>query len=1228
MVFALSSKSIIIMKTTNKLQFNYLIILFLLTVGLTKSAAQIKISPGNNFENLAYKKIGKGECSISDGILVSRDAYASFGNAEWQNYRMSFEARVPKTEEQVQIWFSFREQGRNERYLVGFKGGLQNDIEIGRMGLMGADAFLGIRNLDFEPALGEWYTFTIEVCKNRIRIFLNNQDKPIIDVIDENAQLLPAGKVALGGSWIKTEFRNLEVTELAENFLDNVKVDEYSYYLTAEEKEVKRKAERKQYKPIVVSSINSSRTEISLDGNWLFKPGYEFEDQKSASELAKSDDNWHLIDVPNFWNPSRIWNHGETFMKQKYPKGGSDTYFQNETDRCKNYTFDYEKTKVGWYRQWIELPEGISNKQLELAFDAVSKVAEVYVNGTKAGANIGMFGAFNVDVSELVKPGKNLVAVKVKQDYVNDIADADEVATIAVTVEVTNQMLKDLPHGFYHNSPSGIWQPVKLIITEPLKIEDVYIKPSLTGADFEVTVKNNSDAKSIFSIHTNINDKENNNNFVQAESLAKLTLQAGEEKVLTYSINDLQPKLWSPESPNLYDFTFSLQMQKSDKLVDSKIITSGFRTFEAIGDYFYLNGNRYWLRGANHTPHALGINDKALAEKTFDLYHNGNIMITRSHTIPYSKVWMDAADKKGVGVSFEGTWPWLMIGVGENSIPTEDLLEVWSSEWLGLMKRYRNHPSLFYWTINNEMNFTHNEDEVERIETKMGIVSDVVKDMREVDPTRPICFDSGYTRKQVRHKHDNTFFEKYDDGDIDDGHNYSGWYHSSIFDNFISTPFQDRKTDGRPLITQEWSTGYPNTETGHHTRFYLWQHQNTQTHVGNQAYPFGDPKYSLENNAFLTSELVEAVRRTHDKLAGMHNFSSITWFQNVYDAQRVKPYPTYYRMQNSLNPVLISAELWGRHFYAGEPLATRFCIVNDKVDGQVLGATELKWEITYEDNRVISSGTYNMPEVEHYDREWLKPEIVLPTDFNGDRLNGKLKLFLTQNNTVIAQNEYNLLIAKKEWVSTNVSESKEIVLIDSGDETAKVLDFIGLKYSTEKNIKSGLNTKAELYIISGKAAYNKKQIALIQSKIEKGAKVIMLNPGEQITHIFPEYISSYLDKKLETAHIDIPESKIFDGIEHMDLRYFNNNKAEKPLVYTGLIQVNEDSEAEPLVSGCEHRYARIKDRRKEMITMKGFPIVSIENGGKVILSEMMLNKGVTDPIAAKLLSNMIIDILE
>lgn len=1178
-------------------------------------------------QNPQYQVVGLGDCYVDESKLVSREAYASFGNPEWMNYRFSFEARVPESEDQVQIWASFREQGRNERYVVGLKGGLQNDIEIGRMGLMGDDTFLGIRNLDFQPSLGQWYTVTIEICKNRVRVFLNDDKKPRIDVIDEHADLLPAGKVAVGGSWIKTEFRNLKVVELPEDYLDDKIVDEYSYYLTKEEKEKKRRTDRKAFEPIVINQINPSRTEISLDGNWLFKPEHEIPKDGDSKALKAGDDNWHVMDVPNFWNPSRIWLHGETFMDQQFPKGVSDTYYQKETDRCEGYTFDYKKTKVGWYRQYVELPESINDKHLELSFDAVSKVAEIYVNGKKAGSNIGMFGAFHVDITDLVSPGKNVIAVKVMRDFVENIKDADAIATIAVTVEVTNQMLKDLPHGFYRGNPAGIWQPVKLIITEPVKIEDVYIKPNLTGAEFDVTIKNYGYKKAVFNLNTKITDNKNGENLLAKNKQYKLTLEAGEQKVFTHTIEDIQPKLWSPEDPNLYDFSFSLQALKSNEIIDSQLISSGFRTFETRGDFFYLNGNRYWLRGANHTPHALGINDAALAEKTFELYHEGNIAVTRSHTIPYSKVWMDAADKMGVGVSFEGIWPWLMIGIGENSIPDQKLLDVWKTEWLGLLKKYRNHPSLFYWTINNEMNFTHHKDDVALLEPKMKIVSDVVKQMREVDPTRPICFDSGYTREQIANKTDSVFFEKFDDGDIEDGHNYSGWYHSSIFDNFKGAPFMKRKTKGRPLITQEWSTGYPNTETGHHTRSYLWQHQNTQTHVGNHAYPFGNPRYSLENNAFLTSELVEAVRRTHDQLAGMHNFSSITWFRNVYDAKRVEPYPTYYQMKNSLSPVLVSAELWGRHFYTDfeKILPTRICIVNDQVNGEDLGVTDLKWEITYQDNRVINSGSYKIPPVKHYGRHWITPDITLTENFTSNRLNGKLRLFLAQDGKEIATNEYNLVIAKKEWIDTKDLENKKIVLVDFDGQTKPVLDYLGFKTSIEVGIASALSQKADIVIFSGinSQEISEKEVQLINQKMKSGAHIVLLNTGKIAPDIFPKHVSGYLEKPNETAQVDIPESGVFDGIEHMDLRYFNNEKEEKPLVFTGLLQVHEKSGVESLSSACQHRYARIKDRRKEMVTMKGFPIISIEDGGKVILSEMMTEKGLTDPIAAKLLVNIL-----
>lgn len=1214
----------------NNSQFNYILLLLIFGFGLTITNAQVKISSEDNFKYISYSKIGRGECSIENGVLTSRDAYASFGDKNWKNYRVTFEAKVPSTEEQVQIWASFREQGRNERYIVGLKGGLQNNIEIGRMGLMGDDAFLGIRSLDFSPALGEWYKISIEICKNRIRVFLNDENKPRIDVIDENAQLLPSGKIGLGGSWIKTEFRNLEVKELSENFLDNVAVDEYSYYIKKEDKEIQRKKERNQYKPIVVSNVNTTRTEISLDGKWLFKPGYELETNDAAFSNATEDTDWHIMEVPNFWNPSRIWLHGETFMEQNFPKGVSDTYYQKETDRCENYTFDYKKTEIGWYRQWLELPKAIDGKHLELSFDAVSKVAEVYLNGKKAASHVGMFGNFIVDISEFAKPGNNLIVVKVMRDYGEDIENANAIATIAVTVEVTNQMLKDLPHGFFPGNPAGIWQPVKLVITDPIKIEDVYIKPSLTGADFQVTIKNYNSKKVKFNLNTSISDTKVDNLLASETSLNKLQLEAGEEKIFTFKIDGLQPKLWTPTTPNLYDFNFTIANTKTNTSLDAQTIRSGFRTFETHGDYFYLNGNRFWLRGANHTPHALGINDAALANRTMQLYHDGNIAVTRSHTIPYNKVWLDAADENGVGVSFEGTWPWLMIGVGENSIPKKELLNIWKNEWLDLMKKYRNHPSLFYWTINNEMNFTHNKDDVKRIETKMGIVSDVVKEMRALDPSRPICFDSGYTREEIEFKHNDTFFKTFDDGDIDDGHNYSGWYHSSLFDNFSGKQFMKRKTEGRPLISQEWSTGYPNNETGHHTRSYLWQHQNIQTHVGNQAYPFGDPKYSLEDNAFLTSELAEAVRRSHDKLAGLHNFSSISWFRNVYDAKRVVPYPTYYRMKNSLNPVLVSAELWGRHFYTGEKLPTHFCIVNDKVDGQTLEPSTLTWQITHKDGRVIGSGTYQIPEVGHYSRYWLTPEIIIPDDFEGDRLDGKLTLSLVQNGTKISQNDYDLLFAKKSWAQPVGIEKKKIVVVDFSKNTTPVLDFINVQYTTVPTIEKAFHKKADLYIISGieeVSNLTEKDFELIRENFNKGNKILMLNTGKKATEIFPKYISNYLEKPLETAHMDIPESKIFNDIKFMDLRYFNDNKGEKPLVYKGLIQVYKKDGIISLVSGCEHKYARGDDQRAQLLTMKGFPVISIEDEGKVIISEMMLDKGLNDPVAAKILSNMIVDLI-
>ncbi|KAA6313296.1 hypothetical protein EZS27_035912, partial [termite gut metagenome] len=260
----------------------------------------------------------------------------------------------------------------------------------------------------------------------------------------------------------------------------------------------------------------------------------------------------------------------------------------------------------------------IDNKRLELTFDAVSKVAEVYINGTLAGSHIGMFGDFKVDGTKLLKPGKNLITVKVTRDFIKNIEDADKVVSVAVTVPVTNKMLNDIAHGFYQENPAGIWQPVNLVISDLIKIEDVYIKPTLTGANFEVTIKNYSGKKSIFDLSTEIIEDDTKNPFYSETPVKKVSLAADEEKVIKYTITGLKPRLWTPNHPNLYDFNFTIKTKKQPEK-DRVSILSGLRTFEVKNGLFELNGVPYWLRGGNHTPFALAPNDLTLANTFYQL---------------------------------------------------------------------------------------------------------------------------------------------------------------------------------------------------------------------------------------------------------------------------------------------------------------------------------------------------------------------------------------------------------------------------------------------------------------------------------------------------------------------------------------------------------------------------------------------------------------------------------
>jgi len=1193
--------------------------IFLLLVSstaFTQSVPSFKEDFSNDKNN--YDKTGRGLCEIKNGVLTTKDVYASFGEPNGHDYAITFKAKAVSGEEQVQIWAGFRAHNRDDRYILGFRGGGQDNIYLSRMGFMGADEFLALRPLDFHPEVDKWYAFRIEVCFNRIRVFINDEKLPRIDVIDRNSTLAPFGKVTLGGGWIKTEYDDLAITPLPADYLKNTPKEEYAVVVTPKEKEQKRKAERKTYHPVVVDKLTDTRTTVSLNGQWLFMPVYEMGEEGQAVSPKANDNDWHSMNVPSFWNPIRIWLHGETFGP--HAKGVSDAYFRKETERCEAYTFDYKQTSAAWYRQWIELPAGIEQKNTELHFDAVSKIAEVWINGTQAGKHTGMFGDFTVNGTGLFKPGKNLVVVKVVRDFVKDIKDAGKVVDVAVSVEVTNKMLKDLAHGFYGGDPAGIWQPVSLVITEPVKISDVFIKPTLTGASFEVTVKNHTQQDKQLVITTHIADKQGKVLYT-GDDLKAVTLKAGEQKRLTYAVKGLQPKLWTPQAPNLYDFTFSVAA--NGKTADQTTITSGFRTFESKDGYLLLNGKRYWLRGGNHTPFALAPNNVQLAEKFYDLMKAGHMEVTRTHTSPYNELWMDAADRKGIGVSFEGTWPWLMINA---SMPDSQLIRLWADEFLDLLKKYRNHPSLLFWTINNEMKFYDNEPDLEKAKMKMQIVSDVVKRMRGIDPTRPICFDSNYKRKGKEKKFGADFFKNIDDGDIDDIHAYINWYDHTLFKQFNGEFQEENHTEGRPLISQEMSTGYPNNETGHGTRFYALVHQTPQTLVGNYAYEYSDPALFLQSQAFITGELAEALRRSNDKASGILHFALLTWFRNAYDEKKIEPYLAYYAMQRAMQPVLVSAEIWGRHFYAGTPMPVRVCVVNDLEDGSSLPASTLTWKLVSADNKVLASGTQAVPVVAHYTRQWVEPVINIPASLPVAKTAAKLVLTLTGNGKTIAANEYDVLLAAKNWNA--IAANKKIVYLGNS-QTGSVLDFLSVPHTTATSVKEALSTKADVYVLAGTTDgkdLTNEEAQQMKAIISNGGSVLVLNAA-MAKAIYPEYIQGTITPtEGDIVNMDIPESHVFDGIEPLELRYFNNNKREVPTVCNAALQITRDPQVAILAKHIKvHGYINgdMASRSKAMEKIEGATIVQINDKGKAIVSTMSLEKGVTDPVAGKLLVNML-----
>ena len=346
----------------------------------------------------------------------------------------------------------------------------------------------------------------------------------------------------------------------------------------------------------------ASKGKIILSGgNWELQRASEVTASgEEISTLGYKPENWIVATVP-----------GTVLSSYKNIGAIADpNYADNQLQVSESFFWSNF-----WYRDEFEVPEGFKQDRLFLNFDGINWKANVFLNGKKLGRIEGAFMRGKFDVTDLVVPGKNVVAVEIiRNNHIGAIKEKNKQSTDF------NGGILGADNPTFHATigwdwiPTvrgrniGIWNDVfltstgKVTVADPL-VTSVLPLPDTTSATLtaEVIVKNH-DANTV---NGTLEGKVGDITFQQPVSLA-----AGEEKTVVFDVKDFpqlkmeNPRLWWPKgygAPNLYDANFTFKVD--DKVSDAKDFKVGIRQMTFNEDNhilsLFINGRRFIGRGGN-----------------------------------------------------------------------------------------------------------------------------------------------------------------------------------------------------------------------------------------------------------------------------------------------------------------------------------------------------------------------------------------------------------------------------------------------------------------------------------------------------------------------------------------------------------------------------------------------------------------------------------------------------
>lgn len=348
---------------------------------------------------------------------------------------------------------------------------------------------------------------------------------------------------------------------------------------------------------------------------------------------------------------------------------------------------------VSWFDTKINVPADWRNKRIVMNVASVRFRAEIFVNKKLVGYDLVNSTPFAVDVTPFILPGQeNVIAFRITDPNGNFNWKDSQVYT-------WGEYRTNPSHGF-----GGITGKVELVATDKLYIGDVFIKnqPDPHSIEVEVTACNETKnpmkaQKMLLTVKEHKGEK-----VLYRKEYSVENLVVGENKQ-TFHIHLPAAKLWSTDSPHLYDLSVSVG-------TDNYTQRFGFRWFEVKdihGDkQFFLNGKRIVLRTAiswSFWPdNGITPSDELARRQVESAKKLGLNMLNFHRTIGHSNV-LDYADELGL-LYFEepGGNQYPISHFNDNNKQSKFYFAYRNEKLVRMIKRDRNHPSLVIYNLHNE----------------------------------------------------------------------------------------------------------------------------------------------------------------------------------------------------------------------------------------------------------------------------------------------------------------------------------------------------------------------------------------------------------------------------------------------------------------------------------------------------------------------------------------------